>query len=123
MGTLAASYIACVDEPASYYWKQLWKAFPDALVILSIRDSATWWESIQTITQQIKEEKSQPDRLTQTRREFLEFLYTMYPELDEESTREKDIKFFDEHNRKVLAFAEENEKFKQRLLVWRSRDG
>lgn len=120
---LLPGYIACVDEPASYYWKQLWEVFPDALVILSIRDSVFWWESIKSVIRQIKEEKSQPERMTEARREFLEFLYALYPNLDEESTQEEDIKFFEEHNQKVIAFAEENEGFRQRLLVWRPRDG
>jgi hypothetical protein len=61
--------------------------------------------------------------MTEARREFLEFLYALYPNLDEESTQEEDIKFFEEYNQKVIAFAEENEGFRQRLLVWRSRDG
>ena len=32
---LMPGYVACVDEPASYYWKQLWETYPEALVILS----------------------------------------------------------------------------------------
>jgi len=120
---LLPGYIACVDEPASYYWRQLWETFPNALVILSTRDSVSWWESIQSITRQIKEEKRHPDRMTESRREYLEFLYTLYPEIDEESTQEEDIKFFEEHNRKVIAFAEQNEEFGKRLLVWQARDG
>jgi hypothetical protein len=31
--TVMPGYVACVDEPASYYWKQLSDAFPKALVI------------------------------------------------------------------------------------------
>ena len=119
---LLPGYIACVDEPASYYWKQLWEAFPDALVILSIRDSASWWESVKNVAQQIMEERSQPERMTKARREFLEFLYAQYPDLGELS-REESIAFFEEHNRKVIAYAEQNEGFKRRLLVWRARDG
>ena len=120
---LLPGYIACVDEPASWYWKQLWKAFPDALVILSIRDSASWWESVKSVTLQIKEEKSQPELVTKVRREYLDFLYALYPGLNEELSREESITFFEEHNRKVLAFAQQNEDFKQRLLVWHPSDG
>ena len=68
------------------------------------------------------EEKSQPERMTESRREFLEFLYALYPDLGE-SSREEDITFFEEHNRKVMWFAEQNEEFKQRFLVWRPNDG
>ncbi|MBZ0291344.1 MAG: hypothetical protein K8L99_02145, partial [Anaerolineae bacterium] len=40
-------YIAAVDWPASHFWRELSAANPDALVILSTRDSAeTWLESL-----------------------------------------------------------------------------
>lgn len=40
------AYIAAVDWPASAFYRELSEAYPDALVILSTRDSAqTWWES------------------------------------------------------------------------------
>lgn len=39
-------YIASVDWPASMFWHELNKANPDALVLLSVRDSAMdWWQS------------------------------------------------------------------------------
>ena len=120
---LMPDYVACVDEPASYYWRQLWETFPDALVILSTRDSLSWCESIKSVTQQIREEKSQPERMTESRREYLEFLYALYPELNEEYSQEEEIEFFEDHNRKVIAFAEQNEAFKNRLLVWQAHEG
>ena len=44
---LLSGYIATVDWPASMFWRELSQAFPDALVLLSIRDSAeTWWQSL-----------------------------------------------------------------------------
>ncbi len=39
----------------------------------------------------------------------------------EELSMEEDIEFFEEHNGKVISFADQNERFKQRLLVWRTR--
>ena len=40
-------FIAAVDWPASMFWRELSEANPEALVLLSIRDSAeTWWQSI-----------------------------------------------------------------------------
>jgi hypothetical protein len=40
-------YIAAVDWPASMFWRELSDANPDALVLLSVRDSAqTWYESM-----------------------------------------------------------------------------
>jgi hypothetical protein len=43
-----SDYLAAVDWPASAFWRELGAANPQALVLLSTRDSAqTWWESMQ----------------------------------------------------------------------------
>jgi hypothetical protein len=39
-------YVATVDWPGGAFWPELTEAFPDALVLLSVRDSAeAWWRS------------------------------------------------------------------------------
>jgi hypothetical protein len=39
-------YVAAVDWPTSLFWRELCEAYPDALVLLSVRDTAeTWWHS------------------------------------------------------------------------------
>ena len=39
-------FVAAVDWPPSMFWQELSEAYPDALVLLSTRDSAdTWWHS------------------------------------------------------------------------------
>jgi len=39
-------FAAAVDWPASMFWQELSEAYPDALVLLSIREDAeTWWQS------------------------------------------------------------------------------
>ncbi len=44
---LLHGYVAAVDWPASMFWRELSAANPDALVLLSVRDSAeTWWQSL-----------------------------------------------------------------------------
>jgi hypothetical protein len=46
-GRLCNGYVAAVDWPASMFWRELSDANPDALVLLSVRDSAeTWWQSL-----------------------------------------------------------------------------
>ena len=43
---LLEGYIATVDWPASMFWRELSEANPDALVLLSVRDTAeVWWQS------------------------------------------------------------------------------
>src|SRR5262245_26980503 len=40
---LMSPYVAAVDWPASAFWRELSAANPDALVLLSVRDSAETW--------------------------------------------------------------------------------
>jgi hypothetical protein len=43
---LFAGYVAAVDWPASMFWRELSKAYPESLVLLSVRNSAEeWWHS------------------------------------------------------------------------------
>jgi Sulfotransferase domain len=43
--TLLAGYGAAVDWPAAAFWPELSEAFPDAVVLLSVRDPQSWWQS------------------------------------------------------------------------------
>jgi hypothetical protein len=38
-------YVAAVDWPASTFWAPLAERYPDALVLLSVRDAESWWRS------------------------------------------------------------------------------
>src|SRR3954452_15052560 len=38
-----ADFVACVDWPAAAFWPEISAAYPDALVILSVRNSADEW--------------------------------------------------------------------------------
>ncbi len=40
-------YAATVDFPASNYWRELAQAYPDAKVLLSLRDGERWFQSTQ----------------------------------------------------------------------------
>jgi hypothetical protein len=42
-----AGYQACVDWPASAYWRELAEHYPDAKVLLSVRDPNRWYDSMQ----------------------------------------------------------------------------
>jgi len=41
-------YRATVDWPAAPFWSEMSKAFPDALILLSVRDPDVWWASAST---------------------------------------------------------------------------
>ena len=45
---LLDGYIASVDWPASMFWRELIEVNPEALILLSVRDSPeAWWQSIE----------------------------------------------------------------------------
>lgn len=45
---LLRGYVATVDWPASFFWRDLSIAYPDAIVLLSVRSSAeVWWQSME----------------------------------------------------------------------------
>jgi len=45
---LMDGYAAAVDWPACSFWRELCAANPDAIVLLSTRDAASWWQSAST---------------------------------------------------------------------------
>ncbi|MEM7029333.1 MAG: sulfotransferase family protein [Chloroflexota bacterium] len=42
---LFAGCAAAVDWPASAFWRELTASYPEAVVVLSLRDSESWWQS------------------------------------------------------------------------------
>lgn len=38
-------YAAAVDFPVAAFWPELSRAYPDALVVLTLRDPESWWQS------------------------------------------------------------------------------
>ena len=46
-------YGACLDFPSCNYYKELMKAYPDAKVILTIRDSESWVKSWNVLNNQV----------------------------------------------------------------------
>lgn len=120
---LMPGYVACVDEPACFYWKQLAQAFPEALVILSLRDPDSWWDSVLHVEKLFLEEARHPDRLSDERRAFHEFTEGIYPEMKDGLCEATEKALFEEHNRQVLEFAERDPSFKKRLLIWHVEEG
>lgn len=42
---LFTGYAAAVDWPAASFWPEISAAFPDTVVLLSVRDADAWWQS------------------------------------------------------------------------------
>jgi Sulfotransferase domain len=43
--TFFDGYVATVDWPAAPFWREISEAFPDAPILLSVRDVDSWWRS------------------------------------------------------------------------------
>ena len=44
--TLLEDYVGGVDYPVSHFYKEIHEAFPDAKVLLNVRDPERWYESV-----------------------------------------------------------------------------
>lgn len=47
--SLFGKYRATVDFPACCAWQELYEQYPEAKVVLTVRDPASWWESTSTV--------------------------------------------------------------------------
>lgn len=52
--SLFQGYQATVDAPACFYYEDLLREFPEAKVILAVRDPTRWYESIMTLLRTVK---------------------------------------------------------------------
>lgn len=109
--------VAAVDWPASAFWRELAAANPDAMIVLSTRDSATeWWESAdETVFPILRKPVEQPEN------EEWHFMVNelatreIGPDWD---NAERAQAFYDRHNEQVRREAPAG-----RLLEWRATDG
>jgi hypothetical protein len=70
--TLFAGYQATVDWPAAAFWPQLMHVYPEAKIVLSIRDADKWFESARnTIFQSMDSNLLAKDEILRTRIEML----------------------------------------------------
>lgn len=51
-------YSSCVDWPAAFFWRELSEFYPGAKVILTVRDSESWYKSMENTILQVLKAKS-----------------------------------------------------------------
>jgi hypothetical protein len=127
-------YSAAVDAPTCFFWPELIQAFPQALVVLSVRDADAWFEScLQTIFKERGRPRdggpppggsagtatNAPDESDEPRRPLLSHpaMRARLP-FPQGAPREATIRKYEEHNNAVRAAIPP-----ERLLVWRPEDG
>jgi len=105
-------FAAVVDWPASAFWAELAAEYPGAPILLSTRDSASWWKSASaTIFDRSRTAPAPPMR------EMLDALFGARFTLAIHD-REQAIAAYERHNAHVRATAP-----RDRLVEWRPGDG
>ncbi len=113
---LLASYRSAVDWPTCYFWRELMDMYPNAKVLLTHRDSKSWYKSIHNTIYRLLTAKS-PDmpsgQVTMAKRIVMD--NTFDGRLGEEDYA---IEVFEKHNALVKATVPA-----ERLLVFDVREG
>jgi hypothetical protein len=116
---LLREYVATVDWPAAAFWREIWAMNPDALVLLSRRDTpATWWRSMErTIIQSVAGTLAPDSDATARRRAMI---VEMLSERFTTGWRERDcaIAAYERHNAEVRRSVPPAQ-----LLEWQPSDG
>lgn len=109
---LLAGYGAAVDWPAAAFWPELSAAFPDAVVLLSVRDPQSWWQSAS--------ETIFPSIAQQTGTAWHAMVEALFAARFTRAIDDRDaaIAAFERHNARVRATVPAH-----RLLEWRATDG
>jgi hypothetical protein len=111
---LLTGYAGAVDWPASACWPELMRAFPDALVLLSLRDPEAWWTSAnETIFAHLDDNPMAAPG-------WLDMVHAMIRNRfgGDITDRQSCIAAFNAHNARVRETVP-----KERLLVWQAREG
>lgn len=114
---LFRDFQATVDFPACYYYKELMREFPDAKVILNVREPDRWFDSFLTL--QKTTDKFRIFRFIPKARRFLAFIDLLVPKVfGDPRDRARSIEIFERHNSEVQEYVPA-----ERLLVFRVQDG
>jgi Sulfotransferase domain len=116
---LFANYDATVDFPACVYYRELLREFPDAKVVLTVRDPERWFQSFLTL--QETTDHFRIFRFVPRVARFLNFVDLLLGKVfDFGSPRDHDhcIDVFNRHNREVEAHVPAD-----RLLVFQVQEG
>jgi hypothetical protein len=108
--------VATVDWPASVFWRELADAHPDAVIVLSSRDSAAkWWESADETVLPVLRKPVEPEHEEWQQMVHELFAREIGPDWDD---GERAQAFYERHNEQVRREAPAG-----RLLDWQARDG
>ena len=115
---LFANYQATLDAPAAFFYREILEVFPDANVLLNLRDPESWYKSYLTLrgtSQELVPHRNRNPRL--------DMWLKVIEAIDERfggpgADRDGYITAFNDHNRRV-----QEDMPKDRLLVFRVQEG
>ncbi len=119
-GMVFEGYRSQVEWPGTHYWRDLRQHYPDAKVILTLRDADDWFDSVQkTIVPSMTAGRT--DYVDPYQRAVSKMIYRMLYEgrfQGKMEQREAAIKIFNDHNAEVIATIPASQ-----LLVFDIADG
>ncbi len=108
-------YVAAVDWPMAAFWREISEAYPDALILLSVRDADSWWKSAHDTIFTASGRAAGDDSL----RQWHEMVMRLFHRLGDDIADEAEMKTgYLRHNDDVRRIAPDD-----RLLEWRASDG
>jgi len=115
---LFSDYQATVDAPAAFFYREILDTFPDAKVLLNLRDPESWYRSYMALRG--TSEELQPHR---SRNRRLDMWLRIVEAIEQHvfggrSDHDTCVAAFDAHNRRV-----EEETPRDRLLMFRVQEG
>jgi hypothetical protein len=115
-------YASAVDGPPAVYYREMAKAFPDAKMVLTVRDAERWYQSTYDTLYQfvLMNESKRPDPRSMPARIYRVTSTMVWDGLfgGRFSDKEHAIEVFDRHNREVVESFEAG-----RLLVYDVKQG
>jgi len=112
-----AGYVGAVDTPSCLFWPELMKVYPDALVVLSVREAQSWFESLHKTLFAPRGPARQASEPPQWRATMEVVARDRMP-VGPLTSRSAALAWFERYNRNVRATVPP-----ARLLVWRAGDG
>jgi len=111
-------FVSTVDWPACHFWRDLAIRYPDAKVLLSLRDPESWWKSVQaTIFNPIKRALAAPEVGSPAMVQMFKNLVAAAIGCDLDD-KESVLAMFKRHNEAVITQVP-----KDRLLVFEALQG
>lgn len=99
---LFSGYTAAVDWPSAAFWRELSQHYPDAKVILSVRDAQLWYRSVEnTIYRVLSSPVAPGGRVTPEHRAMTRELILERTFENRFTDREHTIGVYERHNRMV----------------------